>query len=100
MIEIEEFVSHIDGHSKPLRDSKLLAKAGYLQQVGLVEDCSGYVHVRRVSILVSHPSDICCEMNVKIRKPFPGSVGHAHCNCDGRSSDKCKHSVAFLQTLM
>ena len=100
VIEIEDIVEHIDGHSKPLVDSKLILKAGYLQRVGLVQETAEYSHVRGVCILVSNPGKESCEINLKIRKPFPGTVGFGHCTCNGGSTGKCKHAVAVLRTLM
>lgn len=79
VIEIEDVVSHIDGRSESLIDSKMILKTGYLQRVGMVQDTAHYTHVRGVCILVSHPGEESCEINLKIRKPFSGTVGYGHC---------------------
>lgn len=99
MIEIEEIAEYIDGHSRPMVESRLILRSGYLQKLGLVKNDDKLVHIRGISLQVSHPSNEPVEINLKISKPFPGYIMYAHCTCTGGTTGKCKHSVAVMRSL-
>jgi len=99
VIQLEEIVEFIDGHSKPLIGAREINNCGYLLRVGFVKDTVEAIELKGCCIQVSHPGQPPFQPRVIISKPFPGHVLRATCQCDGGSSGKCKHAVAILRSV-
>ena len=96
--EIERHIGNVKV-SKPRWkvSSREVLESSYLQKVGIVEDNQWITKLRGICLQVSSPARNPHEINVIIKKPFPGKIQFARCSCTGGKSGKSKHTAALLK---
>lgn len=99
MIEIEEIMEFLNGHSKPLKGAREIIQANYLLKVGYTKENADHIELKGACIQVSHPGNVPFEPTVVIKKLFPGSAERGYCPCEGDASGKCKLVVSILRSV-